>query len=244
MLDHRESDNQSEEKQKIWRILANRQLPHLRDHENEHYMAQIDQLDYFHGVIPDKKKISSILKEATGWEVEAVTGMVKFESFFEMLASKTFPVAQTLRSMSQLDFAEEPDMFHDYIGHVPMLCIKGFTDFTEFIGKLGTSMGSKYHWLVSKIYWFTVEYGLIRDKDGSIKAFGAGLMSSKEELAWPVSGEPNTRDITDIAAMLDTGYQYEVEKKSVYFILEHISQLNEFQSLDVEEIIRSRGSKK
>jgi len=165
----------------VWKTLFDRQSNNLQEKASHDY---IRCLNLMHPVlngeeIPSFNKINNWFKEHTGWQIECVPGLIDVDKFFVLLSQKKFPSSTWLRSLDKLDYLEEPDMFHDIFGHVPLLASENYSN---FINKFG-SLGIKYHSDKSKLialqrlYWFTIEFGLCIE-NGSHKIYGAGIISS------------------------------------------------------------------
>lgn len=176
--------------------------------------------------------MNKILSRQTGWGLEVVAGIIPEKEFFPLLANKKFPATTWLRKKSQLDYLEEPDMFHDVFGHVPLLTDKNFCDFFEEVGKLGVKYidNVKILAMLGRIYWFTVEFGLIREK-GNLKIYGAGILSSHGETKFCLSDVP-AHFAFDAKVIMDTPFQNDrIQDK--YFVIESFRQL-----YDSAEVIR------
>ncbi|KAJ1428390.1 aromatic amino acid hydroxylase, partial [Ochromonadaceae sp. CCMP2298] len=167
---------------------------------------------------------NQILKETTGWQLAVVPGIVPDYTFFELMANKRFPATTWLRKMKELDYLEEPDMFHDVFAHVPLLTNQHFVNFLEELSKIGLGyVGNDYAiQLLSRVYWFTVEFGLIQE-EAEVRIYGAGILSSYGETKFSLSDEPPKHKF-DIEHMLDTPYRKDM-MQTEYFITESYEQL-------------------
>ena len=164
----------------VWQILFNRQMENLETKGSIHYLNALkDMADVLKSSeVPNFNKLNGHFQECTGWEIAVVPGLIPVEDFFDLLADKKFCSSTWLRTMENLDYLEEPDMFHDIFGHIPLLSNPIFSAFAHEFGKIGKSMKHNELALIQlqRLYWFTIEFGVIREKE--IKSYGAGIMSS------------------------------------------------------------------
>lgn len=220
--------NYTAEDQQVWKILFERQFPSLPKAATKQFLLGLDQVNFTGEAIPNFEETNKVLRELTGWEIYAVPGIVEDALFFDLMANKKFPATTWVRKMSELDYLEEPDMFHDVFAHIPLLANQAFVDFLQAISKFGQEWIDD-EWaihLLSRIYWFTIEFGLIRE-DGELKIYGAGVLSSSGETKYSLSNEPNHFDY-DVDKILDTPYRKDNMQEN-YFIIDSYEQL--FESL-------------
>lgn len=220
--------NYTKEDFEVWKILFDRQIKQFPTHASKAYLAGLKTANFETGIIPDFKETNQILKETTGWQLAVVPGIVPDYTFFELMANKRFPATTWLRKMKELDYLEEPDMFHDVFAHVPLLANQAFVDFLEELSKIGLEyVGNDYAiQLLSRVYWFTVEFGLIEEEEG-LRIYGAGILSSAGETQYSLSNEPPKHKF-DIEHMLNTPYRKDEFQKE-YFITGSYEQL--YQSI-------------
>ena len=219
-------DKYTAEDQKVWGILFDRQMPSLKTAATEEFRKGISKVDFHGNMIPNFESTNEVLKELTGWEIYAVPGIVDDALFFELMANKKFPATTWVRKMSQLDYLEEPDMFHDVFAHIPLLANQEFVDFLQAISQFGHEWIDD-EWaihLLSRIYWYTIEFGLIRE-NGELRIYGAGILSSSGETKFSLSGEPQYFDF-DVDLILDTTYRKDIMQDK-YFIIDSYEQLYE-----------------
>ena len=197
----------SEEDQAVWRTLSRRQSKLAGRLAHRSYLEGVEALGLLDRV-PDFAVVSEKLETLTGWQLVAVPGLIPAVPFFEHLANRRFPVTNWLRRMEELDYIVEPDMFHDFFGHVPILSQPTFADFMQTYGRTALDViDSGGDEMITRLYWYTAEFGLIQEEGQPLKAFGAGLMSSYSELQFAVeSGEAN-RVPMDIETIMRTGYE-------------------------------------
>ncbi|WP_418591743.1 phenylalanine 4-monooxygenase [Ponticoccus sp. (in: a-proteobacteria)] len=210
------------EEDAVWRDLYAMQAPQVARHSAQPYLDGLARIALPQDRVPQCPEISERLGEMTGWRVEPVPALIPFGRFFGMLADRTFPAASFMRSREDFDYIEEPDIFHELFGHTPLLTDPRFAAFSQAIGAAGRDADPKdYAWLI-RLYWFTIEFGLMREGTG-VKALGSGLASSPEELEWSVSGQPQYRPF-DIIDILRTPYRIDIPQP-IYFVLEDLDTL-------------------
>ncbi|MGF1755373.1 phenylalanine 4-monooxygenase, partial [Vibrio makurazakiensis] len=180
--------------------------------------------------------INSILLEKTGWQVEPVPALINFDKFFELLANKKFPVATFLRSREEFDYLQEPDFFHEIFGHCAMLTHSDFASFTHRYGQLGMTATSKERAYLARLYWFTVEFGLVKEQ-GLSKIYGGGVLSSPGETVYSLDSERAVRHPFDILDVLRTPYRIDI-MQPIYFELESIADLYQLSQLDLMSLVR------
>ena len=174
--------------------------------------------------IPRFEEINERLKPTTGWELVAVPGLIPERPFFELLAHRRFPVTDWIRKPEEFDYIVEPDVFHDLFGHVPLLFNPEFADHMQEYGKGGL----KAHRLdacelLSRLYWYTIEFGLIRQRAG-LRAYGAGILSSPGELRYAVESPEPQRLPLDLERVMRTRYKIDSFQQT-YFVIESIQEL-------------------
>lgn len=225
----------------VWKILFERQIVNLPNAATAEFMTGLTQVNFEAEKIPSFEETSATLLRLTGWELAAVPGIVDDEIFFKLMASRQFPATTWLRKMEELDYLEEPDMFHDVFAHVPLLANQSFVDFLEELAKIGLDyVGNAWAIeLLSRIYWFTVEFGLIRESAG-LRIYGAGILSSAGETAYSLGSQPKHHRF-DVARILDTPYRKDTFQTQ-YFIIESYDEL--YASIpQIKEGIASRLKK-
>ena len=174
----------------VWKTLFERQVENLKGKVCEEFAAALKKMEpVLHAnAIPDFRKVNDWFCGETGWQIEVVPGLIPVADFFRLLAEKRFPSSTWLRSKEQLDYLEEPDMFHDTFGHVPLLANHVFSDFMQAFGELGCAQlhDEKKLLALQRLYWFTIEFGLLERDQPLI--YGAGIISSFGETNRAVSG--------------------------------------------------------
>ena len=176
------------------------------------------------GGIPDMEKLSDRLEKITGWRVVPVAGLVPDEVFFNHLANRRFPAGAFIRPEEELDYLQEPDIFHDIFGHVPLLANPVFADFMVAYGKGGQramQLGQLAN--LARLYWYTVEFGLIRTPAG-LRIFGAGILSSVAESAFALESSSPNRVAFDLERVMRTKYAID-DFQQTYFVIESFETL-------------------
>ncbi|MBN9485326.1 MAG: hypothetical protein BGO70_02595 [Bacteroidetes bacterium 43-93] len=209
---------------KVWDTLFNRQMQYLHQYGSGLYLDSVKRIGFNALEIPDIKKTSERLYCATGWQVTVAPELVPQKSFFTFLSQKVFPVTCWLRTMAELDYLEEPDMFHDVFGHLPLLMDDAYAGFMEGIGKLAIKWidTPEAISLLGRIYWFTIEFGLLKEK-GTPKIFGAGIVSSLGETINSISNSIAKNEF-DLNTMIATDYRTDILQDR-YFVMESTEQL-------------------
>ena len=182
--------------------------------------------------IPKFAEADRVLLAATGWRLVAVPGLIPEDAFFAHLAARRFPVTSWLREEHELDYLAEPDVFHDFFGHVPMLLDPAIADFLELYGRAGErALALDALPMLARIYWYTIEFGLVVE-DGALKAFGAGIVSSAGELVHAVTAPAALRLPFDPLRVMRTAYRIDAFQ-DCYFVLDSLAALvRELVSLD------------
>lgn len=206
-----------------WRRLHARQAALVERYACRSFREGLARLDCAAG-IPRFEDANTLLGPATGWALVAVPGFIPDAVFFNHLAHRRFPVTRWLREEHELDYLVEPDVFHDFFGHVPMLLDPAIADFLELYGKAGAramEMGALE--MLARIYWYTIEFGLVYEA-GALKVFGAGIMSSASETVFSIENPDVLRLPFDPVRIMRTGYMIDSFQKT-YFVLDSLSQL-------------------
>jgi phenylalanine-4-hydroxylase len=211
----------------LWRKLYQRQAALMPKYAAKVVQDSLDELD-FSAAIPNLDSVSQKLRRATGWRLVAVPGFIPDAAFFAHLARRQFPVTIWLRKPEEIDYLVEPDIFHDFFGHVPLLFDPVFADFLQLYGEKGAEaerLGTTQY--LARLYWYTVEFGLIREADG-IKTFGAGILSSYAETPFSIDDASPNRIGFELERVMRAAYRID-DFQQTYFVLESFAQL--FQAL-------------
>jgi len=214
----------SAEEHAVWHTLYQRQTSLLQGRACDAFVAGMQALPMAPDRIPDFEALSEVLHRHTGWQVVAVPGLVPDEVFFEHLAHRRFPAGQFIRRPEQLDYLQEPDVFHDVFGHVPMLMQPVMADFIQAYGQGGLrAQALGVLPLLARVYWYTVEFGLVRQADG-LRIYGAGIASSRTESVYALDSPVPHRIDFDLARVMRTAYRID-DVQACYFVLDRLDDL-------------------
>jgi phenylalanine-4-hydroxylase len=217
-------DLYTETEHQTWITLYDRQSAVLPGRACDEYLRGLDALDLHGKGIPDFAELNEKLQALTGWTVVAVPGLVPDDIFFEHLANRRFPAGNFIRRADELDYLEEPDVFHDVFGHVPMLTNPVFADYMHAYGKGGLrALGLDALHRLARLYWYTVEFGLLQTSAG-LRIYGAGILSSRTESIFSLeSGSPH-RVGFDLERVMRTPYRID-DFQQVYFVIPSLQEL-------------------
>ena len=225
----------TEVEHRTWDTLYARQMKILPGRAAEVFFDGLKALDLNTGGIPDFEVMNPKLQALTGWTVVCVPGLVPDEVFFDHLANRRFPSGQFIRKPDQLDYLQEPDIFHDVFGHVPMLSNPDFADYMEAYGKGGqraASLGMLPN--LARLYWYTVEFGLMKEAD-QLRIYGAGIVSSATESVFSLEDASPNRLGFDLERVMKTLYRID-DFQQVYFVIDSIDQLKRMTLQDFAPI--------
>ena len=204
----------------VWRQLFERQSALLQGRASTQFLEGLAKLQVRADRVPVFSEINQQLKAASGWEIVAVPGLVPDTVFFNHLAHRRFPVTWWMRRPDQLDYLQEPDCFHDLFGHVPMLINPVFADFMQRYGQLAAAANPEDLIMLARLYWYTVEFGLIRDRAaGDLRIFGAGIVSSKGESLYSLENPAPNRLGFDLERVMRTNYRIDTFQQT-YFVID------------------------
>lgn len=220
-----------------YRRLHERQLEQLPGLACEEFIAAVRQLGAADR-IPHFDEVSERLMRATGWQIVCVPGLIPEEAFFALLAARRFPVTEWIRRPEEFDYVVEPDVFHDLFGHVPLLFDPVFADYMQAYGAGGLKAGRLDACeLLARLYWYTVEFGLIRTPQG-LRAYGAGILSSAGELRHSVTSLQPRRVAFDLQRLMRTRYRIDTFQQT-YFVIDSFEQLFRATEPDFTPIYQS-----
>lgn len=207
----------------VWKILSDRQRKIIGRYACKEFMDGLDILDFPLDRIPQIPDINNRLRAATGWEVARVPALIGFDKFFTLLSQRKFPCATFIRIEKEIDYIEEPDIFHELFGHCPMLTHKPYADFMQKYGELGIGQSPYVQKLLARLYWFTVEFGLIQAKQG-LRCYGGGILSSPGETTYSLDSNKPERQEFDVLTVLRTPYRINI-LQPIYFAIKSYEQL-------------------
>ena len=216
-------DRYTEAEHDRWRRLYARQIDLMPRYAVHEFLESIEELDVAAG-IPDFARINRTLGRLSGFQIVAVPGLIPDDKFFDHLANRRFPVTWWIRDESELDYLEEPDVFHDFFGHVPLLAHPVFAEYMVEYGKAGPrAIAMNAMPLLSRLYWYTIEFGLIHTTDG-LRVYGAGILSSSGETVYAIDSDVPNRVAFDLERVLSTEYRIDAFQET-YFVIESFEQL-------------------
>ncbi|MEO0501257.1 MAG: phenylalanine 4-monooxygenase [Pseudomonadota bacterium] len=208
----------------VWDTLFRRQSALLPGRAAQAFLDGLDVLHLSRPGIPDFRELSEKLGKATGWSVVAVPGLIPDDIFFDHLANRRFPAGNFIRRADQLDYLQEPDVFHDVFGHVPLLADPVFADYMQAYGEGGLrslEFGAIHK--LARLYWYTVEFGLIREA-GGLRIYGAGIVSSHGESLYSLESPSPHRIGFDLERVMRTEYRID-DYQQAYFVIDNFEAL-------------------
>jgi phenylalanine-4-hydroxylase len=214
----------SQSEHRVWDQLFDRQIQMLKGRASASFFKGLESLQISRSGIPDFEEMSARLYKLTGWRVVAVPGLVPDEIFFEHLANRRFVAGRFIRPPDKLDYLQEPDVFHDVFGHVPLLSDPVFADYMQAYGA-GGLRAIKFHSLskLARLYWYTVEFGLIREQN-ELRLYGAGILSSFGESVFALDSVSPNRIRFDLERVMRTQYRIDDYQQS-YFVIDSFDEL-------------------
>src|SRR5271166_5985499 len=227
----------SQEEHAIWRLLFERQQRLLVGRACREYLEGLGMLGVAADGIPDFRGLSEVLDHATGWRIVAVPGLVPDDVFFAHLAHRRFPSTCFIRRGDQLDYLQEPDVFHDICGHVPLLMNPVFADYMQAYGEGGlkaNGLGHLQH--LARLYWYTVEFGLIATEEG-LRIYGSGILSSAAESVYCLADPKPRRIRFELRRVMRTRYRID-DLQQTYFVIDNFQQLFDATRPDFAPIYR------
>lgn len=214
----------SKDEHATWDELFARQMEVLPGRAASAFLKGLERLDLGRGGVPDFARLSEELGALTGWSVVPVPMLIPDHVFFWHLANRRFPAGNFIRTRECFDYIEEPDVFHDVFGHVPMLTDPVFADYMQEYGKAGwKAMRHNRLKALGALYWYTVEFGLIREAAG-LRAYGAGILSGPAEAVFAIEGQSPNRIMLDVERVMRTDYVID-DLQPTYFVIESFEEL-------------------
>lgn len=217
----------------VWRRLYERQARLLPGRVVPAFLEGLGGLKVAATGIPGFRRLNQALGQATGWEVVAVPGLIPDDAFFDLLAQRKFPSGNFIRRPDQMDYLEEPDVFHDVFGHVPLLMNPVFADFMAAYGEAGLKAdGAGALGRLARLYWYTVEFGLFQTREG-LRIYGAGIVSSHSETLFSLDSDSPNRICLDRDRVLRTKYRID-DFQETYFVIDRFEALLETLGQDLD----------
>jgi phenylalanine-4-hydroxylase len=226
-------ENYTDADHSTWRTLARRQREILKGRIADQFLEGLDRLGIGEEGIPDFRVMNGRLKAATGWEVVAVPGLIPDLAFFRLLADRKFPAGFWIRKPEQIDYIEEPDIFHDVFGHVPLIMQPIYADYLAAYGRAGL-VAAEHGALkrLARLYWYTVEFGLAQTPEG-LRIVGAGIASSPGETVFALESQSPNRVGFDLGRVMRTLYRID-DFQETYFVLDGVEA---WPGLDLDRLI-------
>jgi phenylalanine-4-hydroxylase len=219
----------TEENQETWRTLYDRQMAYLADHASNVYLSGARSIKLVRDHIPyleGPKSVNTFLMPLTGWQSKAVPGYLPAKAFFACLARREFPTTIVIRPKESIDYLPEPDIFHDIFGHVPLHADPTFADFLQTYGKAALTTDDPVHTeRLARLFWFTVEFGLIRE-GGKLKLYGSGLISSPGESKHALTAPGVDRRPFDLETVCSTSFEID-HYQPILYVLDSFEQLRD-----------------
>jgi phenylalanine-4-hydroxylase len=221
----------TDDENRTWKNLIERQNEAVKTRACEEFLEGLSRIGFTQDRIPQHLEINRKLKNYSGWEVEVVPALIPAKEFFTLLANKKFPAASFIRTPEELDYIQEPDIFHEFYGHVPLLTFSEYADFMEEFGKLALSVSPKDRRRLFRLFWFTIEFGLL-DTPNGIRAYGGGMLSSIHETVYSVESEVPRREAFDPLKALRTPYRIDIPQP-LYYVLGSFKDLYQILNQDL-----------
>lgn len=221
----------TKEENLIWHELITRQTPIVQGRACDEYINGLNMLNLPKDHIPQCPEVSEVLRNATGWTLQPVPALIPSDYFFELLANKKFPAATFIRRREELNYLQEPDIFHEIFGHCPLLTNPALAEFTATYGKLCRTASEQEREMLARLYWFTVEFGLINTKNG-LRTYGGGILSSMSETPYCIDSDVPLRKSFDVLDVLRTPYLIYI-LQPVYFVIDSFDTLFKLTEMDL-----------
>jgi phenylalanine-4-hydroxylase len=214
--------NWSETENDTWAKLVARQSEVVKGRASKEFMKGLEILDFPKDRVPQLPDLNKKLYECTGWGVEAVPAIIQPKEFFSLLANKRFPAATFIRIPEEMDYLQEPDIFHELYGHTPLLTNQSYADFMQRFGEIALEADPKDRRRLFRLFWFTIEFGLVKTEEG-LRAYGGGILSSIGETQYCLTDE-NEKVPFDTMNVLRTPYRIDI-MQPIYFVLDKFEDL-------------------
>lgn len=227
--------NYSAEENRVWQHLYERQTAILPSRACDEFLHGLECLDLPRDRIPQLPDVSRRLMELTGWQVEPVAALISAREFFELLATRRFPAATFIRSEEEIDYVQEPDIFHELFGHCPMLTNPVYADFVCNYAQRVLGFSEDDWPLLQRLFWFTVEFGLIQTKAG-LRAYGGGILSSISETPYSIESNVPMRVLFNPVVAFRTPYRIDM-LQAIYFVINSYETLYHLVSHDIASLI-------
>ena len=230
----------SDDENAMWQALLERQAKQIPNRASSAYLEGLEKLKLPATHIPQLQDIDEVLQANTGWQTAAVPALISFGKFFKLLADKRFPVATFIRRFDDMEYIEEPDIFHEIVGHCPLLTHPAFATFNETYGKLGLNATKQERLYLARLYWFTIEFGLMGATKETRKIYGGGILSSPSETIYALSDDPDCRAF-DLIDVLRTPYRID-QIQPIYYAIDDLDTLFDIVNSDIMGAVKKAMS--
>lgn len=231
----------TDEEHQIWHELITKQYEILPGRACDEYLEALERMNFPEDRVPQCDEISDVLRKHTGWEVAPVPALINFDRFFSLLANKQFPAATFIRTREEMEYLQEPDIFHEIFGHTPLLTDQRFADFTHAYGLAGYNASKEDRKYLAALYWFTVEFGLMNTPKG-LRTYGAGVVSSIGETKYSVESDIPERKPFDPVECMRTPYRIDIYQ-TTYFVIDSLDDLFDVAKMDLMELVEEAKAK-
>jgi phenylalanine-4-hydroxylase len=228
------------EENATWGILLERQLQVVQNRACDEFILGLKKLNFSKTHIPQCGEVSEVLKAATGWSVVPVDAIIPLSEFFRLLANRQFPAASFIRRREDLDYLQEPDIFHEYFGHCPLLTHPAYADFVHWYGETVLRMPANLQSVLGRLFWFTIEFGLTETAQG-LRIYGGGILSSFTETVYALEDSKVQRLPFELLKILNAAYRYD-QIQTRYFVLKNLDQLFTLKGERIVHIIKAIAS--
>ena len=244
----------SDDEHTMWQALLASQAEQTPNRACTPYLEGLTKLNLPTTHIPQLHDIDEVLQATTGWQTAAVPALISFGKFFKLLANKSFPVATFIRRFDDMEYIEEPDIFHEIVGHCPLLTHPAFAAFNETYGKLGLSATKEERWFLARLYWFTIEFGLVGSRVENRRIYGGGILSSPSETVYAlrehsdqqgesphqVECQPEHRSF-DLLDVMRTPYRID-QIQPIYYVIDELDTLFDIVNSDIMGTVKQAMS--
>lgn len=229
-------DKYTKDDHEVWGIIFKKRMEQLKDFGSRVFLEGSKAINLQSDRVPPLKDVNARLKALTGWSSHGVPGYLPAKSFFAFLAQRQFPTTVTVRPKTSMDYLPEPDIIHDVFGHVPLHADPIFADFLQTYGKAALHTDNPYHTeRLARLFWFTVEFGLIRE-DGKVKLYGSGLISSEGEGHHALESPKVDRRPFEMETVCDTSFEID-HYQPILYVLESFEQLRDAMNTYANRIL-------
>ncbi|MGP1310251.1 MAG: phenylalanine 4-monooxygenase [Phycisphaerales bacterium] len=229
-------DRYSDEDHEVWKILFDKRMKQLETDASDVFLKGLSIINLNRNQVPDLREVNANLGPMTGWQSRGVPGYLPAKSFFAFLAQRQFPTTITVRPKTSMDYLPEPDIIHDVFGHVPLHADPVFADFLQTYGQAALHTNDPHHTeRLARLFWFTVEFGLIRE-GGRLKLYGSGLISSEGEGHHSLESSEVDRRPFNLERVCETSFEID-HYQPILYVLESFEQLRDAMNSYAEKIL-------